>query len=196
MRSESKSFPVRELCDLWKKRLLLVNPEYQRGLVWADRQKRMLIDSMMRGYPLPLIYSHHKRLESAGLTSEGLEIIDGQQRINAIYEYAENAFPLFDPKKDKAARFPRFISEQRCEWGGMRFKDLPDLLRDSLVSIRINAVVITTENENEARDLFIRLQSGEDSQYKRHGRSRTPVKASPGRPNVTVFPLMSPWKAK
>ena len=54
----------------------------------------------MRGYPLPLIYLHHKVRTVAGMRNEGLEIIDGQQRITALYEFNEGAFKLFDPVKD------------------------------------------------------------------------------------------------
>ena len=44
----------------------------------------------------------------AGMQREDLEIIDGQQRINALYLFGENAIKLFDPvKDDKVARFPK-----------------------------------------------------------------------------------------
>ena len=40
----------------WKRRkMLYANPEYQRGAVWDKSQQRRLVDSVMRGYPIPLI---------------------------------------------------------------------------------------------------------------------------------------------
>src|SRR5687767_3580040 len=97
--------------------MLIVNPEYQRAAVWTETQQKRLIDSVMRGYPLPLIYLHHRVREVAGLRNEGLEIIDGQQRINALHKFGENALKLFDPvKDDKTARFPNFLKSQTCAW--------------------------------------------------------------------------------
>jgi uncharacterized protein with ParB-like and HNH nuclease domain len=38
--------------------MLVVNPEYQRGVVWTSALKKRLVDSVLRGYPIPLIYLH------------------------------------------------------------------------------------------------------------------------------------------
>lgn len=44
----------------WKaNKMLTANAEYQRGVVWKDPQRKRLIDSVMRGYPIPLIYLHY-----------------------------------------------------------------------------------------------------------------------------------------
>jgi uncharacterized protein with ParB-like and HNH nuclease domain len=63
---------------LKKNYMLAVNPEYQRASVWTDVQQKKLIDSVLRSYPLPLFYFHHKVHIVAGMQSESLEIIDGQ----------------------------------------------------------------------------------------------------------------------
>jgi uncharacterized protein with ParB-like and HNH nuclease domain len=101
---------VSQLVELFKNKMLAPNPEYQRGAVWSDTQKKKLIDSVLRGYQLPLIYLHHIVRDVAGHRREDFEIIDGQQRINALYEFSEGAFHVFDPIKDDAkAKFPSFI---------------------------------------------------------------------------------------
>jgi uncharacterized protein with ParB-like and HNH nuclease domain len=64
--------------------ILRVNPEYQRGAVWKEAQQKKLVDSVMRGYPLPLIYLHYKKQNIAGISREDFEIVDWQQRITAI----------------------------------------------------------------------------------------------------------------
>src|SRR6266702_1141354 len=108
---------VKTLIKLKKNGMLIANPEYQRGSVWSKDQKKRLIDSLFRQYPLPLIYLHKKRREIDGFINDGLEVIDGQQRTNALYEFSEGSFKLFDPVKDAAqARFPSFLLEQECQW--------------------------------------------------------------------------------
>jgi hypothetical protein len=141
--------------------MLTVNHEYQRAAVWTPSQQKKLIDSVMRGYPLPLIYFHHKKRNIAGMQNESLEIIDGQQRINALYEFGESAFRLFDPvKDDRISRFPHFIKESPCPWARCDFLGLPTELKNRFLSTEIFIVKITTDVEDEARDLFIRLQAG------------------------------------
>lgn len=152
---------VKDLLELKRNNMLTVNAEYQRGSVWLKPQQKKLIDSVLRGYPLPLIYLHYKKRMVAGMQREDLEIIDGQQRINALYEFAENTFKLFDPiVDDKVARFPNFIKLTPCPWAGKDFIGLPDDLKEKFSNTELFIVKVVTDNEDEARDLFIRLQAG------------------------------------
>ncbi|WP_313407050.1 DUF262 domain-containing protein [Stutzerimonas kunmingensis] len=67
----------------------IVNRQYQRKLVWTTDEKRKLIDSILQGYPIPLI------LLATNIDEEGTktyEIIDGMQRLNAVFSYIENIF--------------------------------------------------------------------------------------------------------
>lgn len=152
---------ISELLELKRNGMIVVNPEYQRGSVWKETHQKKLIDSVLRGYPLPLIYFHYKKKEIAGMLTEGLEIIDGQQRINALFLFAENAFKLFDPIKDDAvARFPKFISQNPCSWAHCDYLSLEDSLRNKFDETKLFVVKVMTDNEDEVRDLFIRLQAG------------------------------------
>lgn len=161
MQAKPESKSIKDLIDLHKAQMLKANPEYQRGIVWGTDQKRKLIDSVLRGYPLPKIYLHHVQTSIAGLKSEGLEVIDGQQRINALHEFAEGAFKLFDPIADEArAKFPSFIKDQPCPWAGKNFEGLSDDLKEQFLSTPISIARIETKDSNEVRDLFVRLQGG------------------------------------
>lgn len=161
MEIDAKVMKVRDLLELKKSGMLKVNAEYQRAAVWTELQQKRLIDSVLRCYPLPLFYLDHKVRNIAGMRSEDLEIIDGQQRINALYRFSENAFRLLDPiKDDKAARFPKFIKESDCPWAHCNFLSLPAEFKDRFLDTPVSVVKITTSVEDEARDLFIRLQAG------------------------------------
>lgn len=67
----------------------LVNRRYQRKLVWAVDEKAMLIDSITRQLPIPLILL----AESPG-QGNALEVIDGLQRLNAIFSFIENEYAV------------------------------------------------------------------------------------------------------
>jgi len=152
---------IKELLDLKKEGMLSVNHEYQRGAVWTISQKKKLVDSVLRGYPIPLIYLHHIKKSIGQFNSQSLEVIDGQQRINSLYEFKEGAFKLFDPiKDDREARFPDFIRHYPCTWGGQSFDTFSNDLKEQFLSAELAIVYIETTNSHEARDLFVRLQAG------------------------------------
>ena len=161
MQADPKLLSVRDVIELKRNGMLAVNPEYQRGSVWQPDQQKRLIDSLFREYPLPLIYLHHIHNEVGGFSRDGLDVIDGQQRINALFRFSEGGFRLFDPAKDAAvARFPAFIKDQPCEWGGKTFEELSPELKRRFQDTPLSVVYIKTDFANEARDLFIRLQAG------------------------------------
>jgi len=157
----TSTLTVQQILDLRQNKMLTVNPEYQRGPVWSSAMKKKLIDSVLRCYPIPLIYFHHIKTSVAGMQREDLEVIDGQQRINSLYEFKEGALKLFDPiKDDKEARFPNFIKNIPCPWAGCTFDSLTPELKSRFLSTDLFVVKISTSSPHEARDLFIRLQAG------------------------------------
>ncbi len=194
MKTEPDDLKVRDVLALKVQQMLVVNPEYQRGVVWTMAQKKKLVDSVLRGYPIPLIYLHRIRQAAGKLVAERYEVIDGQQRINALSDFHDGAFKLFDPLKDEAeARFPDFIKKQPCPWGRNSFQDLNDELKEAFLETALRIVQIETHNPNEARDLFVRLQSGMplNSQEKRDawpGQFTDFVLRLGGKPGLARYP--------
>lgn len=84
---------VTEAYGLYRSGKLLVNRKYQRKLVWTLEEKEKLIGSILRGYPIPL-FLLAERPQIHG--SEKYEIIDGMQRLNAIFSFIENSFSFDD----------------------------------------------------------------------------------------------------
>jgi 5-methylcytosine-specific restriction endonuclease McrA len=69
---------------------LTIQPEYQRNYIYADGKKDVaVIESILKGYPLGLIYFNK-------LNDETLEVLDGQQRITSIGRYVTNKFAIID----------------------------------------------------------------------------------------------------
>lgn len=66
----------------------VVNRRYQRKLVWGVEEKQSLIDSVRKDLPIPLVLL----AENAEHGAARLEIIDGLQRLNAIFAFIENEF--------------------------------------------------------------------------------------------------------
>ena len=192
MKTEQKFLTVRELVELAKNGMATANPEYQRGPVWRPDQKKKLIDSVMRGYQLPIFYLHYKRTQAGGLTRESYDIIDGQQRITSLHSFVEGAFPLF-AANDPIARFPKFLQDEPCPWGAKNFQGLSEELQDRLLETQLPIAYIETDDDNEVRDLFVRLQSGSplNSQEKRDtypGHFTDFILQLGGKPDIARYP--------
>ena len=86
IRSES----VQRMYGFYRENKLIVNRRYQRKLVWGIDEKAAFIDSVLKEYPVPLfLFAEGKREEETIY-----EIIDGMQRLNALFSFIENEFPL------------------------------------------------------------------------------------------------------
>lgn len=68
---------------------LVIQPEYQRNYIYADGKKDVaVIDSLLKGYPLGLIYFNKN--------GDLYEVLDGQQRITSIGRFTTGRFPILD----------------------------------------------------------------------------------------------------
>lgn len=66
---------------------LVIQPEYQRNYIYNDGKRDVaVIDSLLKGYPLGLIY-----FNVAGQT---LEVLDGQQRITSFGRFVKGKFAI------------------------------------------------------------------------------------------------------
>jgi len=155
------SLPIGEITDAWANRTLRPNEEYQRGEAWTEAQQKLLIDSILRGYPLPRFYLHSKSTKGLlGTAAEAFDIIDGQQRIIAMAEFRTNCWNLFDMSVDKVP-LPASIRKLPCPWSGRTFDGLDDATKKRFLQTDVPVVVITAvSTPDEIRDLFIRLQAG------------------------------------
>ncbi len=194
MKTTPDERPIRDLVDLFKSRMMIANPEYQRGVVWTEAQQKRLIDSLFRGFKLPLLYLHERKDEIAGFRRDSLEIIDGQQRLTAIYNYVEGAFRLFDPStENNKAKFPRYLLDDPCPWAGKYFHELSPEFQHLLLRTKLSLAMIESNDTNEIRDLFIRLQAGSalNAQERRDampGGMNDFILRLGGKPAVTKYP--------
>lgn len=129
----------RALDKVYKRRDRYEIPEWQRGEVWNTERKQQLIDSILRGWRLPKFYF-------VKWDDEEYEVVDGQQRLTAIYEFFANELSLSD---DSATTF-----------GGPYYKDLKQKLSDAFDDFEIEFDEIEDANEEELKQFFQRLQQG------------------------------------
>ena len=79
--AEVDTWKIKDFKDQAEARTLELNPSYQRDIVWSNSDSQKLLDSVLRGIPLPSIILNKRQ------GSEIYEIVDGKQRLTAILRY-------------------------------------------------------------------------------------------------------------
>lgn len=107
---------------------LTIQPEYQRNYIYADGKKDVaVIDSLLKGYPLGLIYFNK-------VSDDKFEVLDGQQRITSFGRFVTDKFAVKDEngmqqyfrgiaadKQDKILKTKLLIYE--CEGAESKIKE-------------------------------------------------------------------------
>ena len=117
-------------------------PDYQREFVWDSERQSKLIESIILGLPIPLIFLTEN--------NDGrLEIIDGSQRIRTLSAFLENELELNGLEKLNLLNKLKFkdlhISRQR------KFKNIP-----------IRTIVLSKIDDEVKTDIFERINRGSD----------------------------------
>ncbi|MDX2221680.1 MAG: DUF262 domain-containing protein [Rhodospirillaceae bacterium] len=75
---------------------ILINPDYQRmGDIWTLDKKQLLIDTIINNFDVPKIY-FHDLLDYNKKSKHEFAIVDGRQRLEAIWGFINGDFALAD----------------------------------------------------------------------------------------------------
>jgi uncharacterized protein with ParB-like and HNH nuclease domain len=86
MRTSADNRRVRQILNSLQNGELIPRPDFQRQLVWSNRDKIAFLDTVLKGYPFPEIYVAVGEVDL--VTAEGVELlVDGQQRITTLHQY-------------------------------------------------------------------------------------------------------------
>lgn len=129
----------RALDKIFRRRDRYEIPDWQREEVWDTSKKQRLIDSILRGWKLPKFYF----VKTSG---DEHEVVDGQQRLSAIFEFCSNELSL----STKSAK----------QFGGSLYRDLQQKVADAFDDFEIEYDVIEEATDEELKDFFQRLQDG------------------------------------
>ncbi|MEO0986198.1 MAG: DUF262 domain-containing protein [Cyanobacteria bacterium J06639_14] len=149
---------IQEAYRLYREGHLLVNRKYQRKLVWTISEKQRLIGSILKEYPIPLILlAERPKLYGSG----HYEIIDGMQRLNAIFSFLENAFPYNNSYFD-VSEFSR--AKQVSDAGSFEAVTEPDdLLSPSecadIMDYQLAVTIYTAMEDIQITEVFGRINS-------------------------------------
>ena len=143
MEMSKKAWPVSYVNGI--RATINTNPDYQRPAVWSSAQKQLLVDSILRGYDVPKFY-----LRQVSKKPEKFDVVDGQQRTRAIWEFFDGGYGL---PKDADELDGNPIA-------GLKYQELPLDIRLKWEIYNLDVVVMAEADEEETREMFLRLQNG------------------------------------
>jgi hypothetical protein len=143
-KTTAKIITISDIIQWNEKQEIELSPKYQRNNVWNEKAKAYLIDTIVRGLPIPPIFLRQK--VDINTKSTYREIIDGQQRIRSILDYIVNE--NFSIKRS-----------HNKEHGGKRYSELDPETKESILEYEILAEVVTEKEDSIVYDMFARLNS-------------------------------------
>lgn len=131
-----------------------LDPEYQRmGDIWTTEKRQLLIDSILNGFDIPKIYFHR---HSPPIKEKNVlirySIIDGRQRLEAIWKFIDGDYPLADDFC--------FLDDESNKVGALTYSELGKKFPDRKLKFdgyKLPIIWIQTDDLETIEDMFSRL---------------------------------------
>lgn len=143
MKIEESKHSIAELLDLYRRKDLTVNEEYQRApRLWPPSARSYFIDTILTGFPFPKVYFQEK-LNKATMRPQR-EIVDGQQRMLTIVDYKDGKFAL---------------SGNSHKFAGKRFDQLTEDEKEQFLTYTVSVDVIRNAQKADILQMFRRMNA-------------------------------------
>lgn len=116
---------------------LIPDPDWQRGYIWKLKDEQLLIDSIIKGMPIPKFYLTEEYDAKKGASIH--YAVDGQQRLKAIHRFLNNKFPVQLGEKEYF------------------FKDLERSMQRKITTYKLNGHYLEDFTQADINFLFQRL---------------------------------------
>ena len=130
------------LHQLYKEGQLELAAEFQRNSVWPRVAKAYLIDTILSNRPIPLLF--FQRATSAQTSRPVYVVIDGQQRLRAVFEFLDDRLRLTAGDKTKPYH-------NKC------FSELRRQHQEQILQYDLTIEELSGYSEKDIRDMFVRM---------------------------------------
>lgn len=149
-------YTVGDFISWQKNKTLVLSPSFQRRPVWTSGAKSFLIDTIMRGLPIPIIFLRDQKTDLTSLESKK-EVVDGQQRVRTLVTYIASKF-LPDFKKER----DQFVVQKvhNPEIADKPFAELPEDARQRILDYQFSVHILPSSvDDREVLQIFARMNS-------------------------------------
>lgn len=141
-RSSLQQFSITDFLQWNRQKELTLNPAFQRRAVWTLDAQSYLIDTILLGYSMPKVYL--RSTINAKTQTSTRDVVDGQQRLRTIIDYANDEFAL-----NKRSR----------QFQGMRYSELALEHQEAFLSYQISVEHLINADDKSVLETFSRLNS-------------------------------------
>ena len=143
---DSRTYSINDFLEWNNNNQLELNPNFQRRSVWNDNARSYLMDTIIRGFPIPKVFIRQK---INVITRNSIrEVVDGQQRLRTILSYLNDGFTI--------------SKEHNPKYGGLYFSQLyqvDDDIQASILNYEISVDLLVNMPDQKVLDVFSRLNS-------------------------------------
>lgn len=140
---DSTTYSVNDFLEWHERKQLILSPKFQRRSVWKDVAKSFLIDSILRGKPLPKIFI--RQITDIKTRTTIREVVDGQQRLRTIIDYVNDGFKVKKVHNQEA--------------GEKYFSQLNDDAQSVILTYKFSVDTLIGVEDSEIMDIFARLNT-------------------------------------
>lgn len=148
-------YKVSDFVSWQRNKSLILSPSFQRRSVWSKSAKSYLIDTVIRGFPIPIIFI---REQSDLNTLEPIrEVVDGQQRLRTLLSFiTPEMLADYDESRDA------FYLEKKHnkDLAQKNFDALPTNTRKDILNYDFSVHVLSSDTDDrEVLQIFARMNS-------------------------------------
>lgn len=146
---DTRTYSISDFIEWDKNGLLELSPDFQRRSVWTEKAKSYLIDTILRGKPMPKLIIT-QRLEGA---KNIRVVVDGQQRLRAILGYYHGDFRISKAHNKELSTFTYQTLPRGLDRDYLKYELGVDLLFDTPyeeildIFARINSYTVKLEQQ-------------------------------------------------
>lgn len=149
-------YTVGDFISWQKNKVLELSPSFQRRPVWSVGAKSYLLDTIIRGLPIPIIFLREKKTDLNKLATIR-EVVDGQQRIRTIISFvAPEILKDFNADRD-TFQIQKTHNNEVC---GKNYDELPDEIKQKILDYQFSVHVLPSNiDDREVLQIFARMNA-------------------------------------
>ena len=153
---EKTSYSVSDFIAWQKDGILILSPDFQRRTVWSSSAKSYLVDTVVRGFPMPVIFLRERKTDLKALKT-AKEVVDGQQRIRTLLSYINpKLLTDYDPKKDDF----EIRRNHNSELANKKFSQLAEDVQRDILEYKFGVHVLPSSMEDrDVLQIFARMNA-------------------------------------
>jgi hypothetical protein len=138
---DARSYSIADFLEWHAANLLDLSPKFQRRGVWTRAAKSFLIDTVLRGKPMPKVLLTQDLVGKKNVRT----VVDGQQRIRTILEFASGGFTV--------------LKAHNADNAGKTFSELDEEIQAGILQYEVGVDLLYNVSLADMLDIFARINT-------------------------------------